>query len=242
MPIIQPSQYDCDNMQTGDIVFVKTVGTMYKYFRKWFLKDKVKIKVRHDWSDDSKYDEYYQEDCVLIYAYEVACIQKYDDVPCNISRSLNAGVSKTIKLDLLQIGLYNVQIVLDKHTTLTLPTHYFQQAIDKNIEIMKNVEDSRKIQEAIKFQKYKGEYFKKYVIDNNIDTWNALYCAICGNKIEFKFNQDGIQINNCCSCGTTKFPLDNITYDEFSLWYANQVITHPEVDNYYGKFWFKKGE
>lgn len=242
MPIIQPSQYDCDNMEMGDIVFVKSVSPIYGFIRKWFLKDKLKIRVKHDWSGSDTYDEYYQEDCVLIYAYEVACVQKYNDVLCNVSRSINARASKTIKLDTLQVGLYNVQIVIDKNNTLTIPTYYFHQAIDKNTETLKSYEDSRKVKEAIKFQKYKGDYFKKYVEHNNIDLWNAVYCSICGERVEFKFNSDSVQVLNYCKCGSLKFPLTNISYDEFSLWYTNQVVAHPEVAKYYGEFWFKKEE
>lgn len=240
MPIIQPSQYDCDNMENGDVVYVKTVNPIYKYIRKWFLKDKVKIRVRHNWSSNLRYDEYYQEDCVLVYAYEVACVQQYKSVPCTISKSINAKASRRLKLDLLQIDLYNVQIVIDKHTTLTLPTLYFQQSIDKNINTLKAYNDTRKIKEAIKFQKYKGDYFKKYVAKNNITLWNAVYCSICGEQVEFNFNSDGVKIVNCCKCGALKFPLTSITYDEFSLWYTNQVVTHPEVAKYYGDFWFKR--
>ena len=240
MPIVQPSQYDCDNMESGDIVFVRTVSPLYKFMRKWFYKNKTKIRVRQDWSDTPKYEEFYQEDCILIYAYEVACVQKYDDVVCNISKSINAKVSKTIKLDLLQIGLYNTQIVLNKNTTLTLPTFYFRQAIEKNAETLKTFDDTRKVKEAIKFQKYKGDYFKKYVKDKGIEVWDALYCATCGEKVEFKFKEDNIDIINYCKCGVLKFPLNNITYDEFSLWYANQAVAHPEIAKYYKQFWFKE--
>lgn len=241
MPIIQPSQYDCDNMENGDVVFVRKVNPIYKYIRKWFMKDKLKIRVRKDLSTlDASYEEFYQEDCILIYAYEVACVQKYTNVPCNISRGINTKALKTIQLELLQIGLYNVQIVIDKHTTLTLPTHFFRQAVEKNTATLNAFNDNRKIKEAIKFQKYKGDYFKQYVVDNGIDLWNAVYCSVCGEPVEFKFTEDCIHIINHCKCKALKFPLTSISYDEFSLWYTNQVVTHPEVAKYYGEYWFKR--
>ena len=38
MPIIKPSQYECDKMKIGDMVFVNKPTFLYSWFRRHFLK------------------------------------------------------------------------------------------------------------------------------------------------------------------------------------------------------------
>ena len=102
-------------------------------------------------------------------------------------------------------------------------------------------DDSRKIKDAIRFQKYKGDYFKDYVSKNNISDWTPIYCSVCGKPVIFKFSEDSISIENECECESLKFPLKIITYDEFALWYANQVAV-PSIIKRYDSFWFKRGD
>ena len=224
----------------GDVVFVRKVGWLYAFLRKYFISNKPKIKVRRNWVEPAIYDEYYQEDCTLIYAYEVACIQKYENVLCNISRDVNASKFKTIKLPLIQVGLYNTQIVINKHLTLTIPTYYFHKAIDNNTEKLRQIEDGRKVQDAIKYQKYRGSYFSKRAKDYDITSWSPVYCSICGEPVEFEFLDNKVIIHNHCKCGTLDFPLEDISYDEFALWYTNQVTNHKSVRDYYASIWFEE--
>ena len=242
MPIHQPSQYNCDKMEKGDIVIVKSVGPIYKYIRKHFLKNKNKIRVRKDWEEPTTYIEYYQEDCTLLFAFEHDCIQTKNDVRYIYSSKFPFNISTVKTMKSLQVGLYNIQFNISDNESITIPMTDITSAIDKNREILKTHEDYRKIQEAIKYQRFKGDYFRKYVQDNNIDTWTASYCPVCGEKIIFGFmhDKDEIFVENACICNTTKFNLEKMTYDEFSLWYTNQVASPTALD-YFNKFWFKEG-
>ena len=235
----QPSQYDCDNMEVGDIVYVRKVNKIYNIYRKLFLKDLNKIKVRDGWTEPVKYQEYYQEDCTLMYQYELACIQKFDnEVPCMLSSDIGTKPLKTFILPLIQVGLYNIQIKVDNRHTYTFPTSYLKRAIEKNQDILNESEDNRKILDALKFQKYKGSYFKDYVIKNSIKEWTPIYCSVCGKSINFKFADD-ITVENNCDCGSLQFSLQKLSYDEFALWYTNQIV-NPSVIKKYNSFWFKE--
>lgn len=239
--IQQPSQYDCDNMQVGDKIFVKDVSPIYKFIRKYFLKDKPVIRVRSIWGkeDNDTYVTCYQEDCTLLYAFEVACVQVLENqVPCVITSSNKVLPEKVVMLPEVMIGLYNIVISMENQK-LTIPTSFIQHAIDKNQDILNAYDDTRKIQEAIKYQKFKGDYFKKYAKEHNIQTWQPIYCSICGKPLVFNFNSDNIEITNQCDCGALNFKLTNITYDEFALWYTNQIISKPIIDRY-NSVWFKK--
>ena len=59
MSIQQPSQYQVNNMEQGDIIFVRKQKLLYRIFRKLFL-DKPKIKVRKSWDTENEYNIYYQ--------------------------------------------------------------------------------------------------------------------------------------------------------------------------------------
>lgn len=238
MPIINPSQFECDKMEPGDVVFVRERGILYKWYRKHFKKDSLKIKVRKDWSEPIKYVIYYQEDCTLMFSYEIQCIQSFEnEVPCMISSSPGGKSLKTERLKNLQIGLYNIQITFKNDLTLTIPTNFFDNGIKNNQLRLKNIEDRRIMQEALKFQRYKAEHFKKVIKDKNIEQWIPSYCSICGNPVIFKFEEDKVVIDNKCNCNTLNLILSEMTYDELAVWYANQI--NPNVKKEYENFWFK---
>lgn len=240
--IQQPSQYDCDKMEMGDVVLVRHVSPIYKFIRKYFKKDLNIIKVRDGWEEPVKYNNYYQEDCTLLYKYEIACVQKFEnEIPCLFSKQVGTRTLKKRELPLVQVSLYNIQIALDKNHAITLPASYIYRALEENQRILKQCDDNRKVQDAIKFQKYKGSYFKKYVINNNINKWEPLYCSVCGHPLVFKFNSNDIQVENLCECKSLEFNLDKLSYDEFALWYANQVA-FPTVLKRYNDFWFNKDD
>ena len=93
MPIMNPSQYDCDNMEIGDVVFIKPRSFLYRFIRNHFYKDKLKIKVRDGWNEPTKYKIYYQEDCTLMYAWDIACMKQYENcVPVIYSNRLNSTI------------------------------------------------------------------------------------------------------------------------------------------------------
>lgn len=240
MAIPQPSQYQVDNMQQGDIVYVKKQNLLYRIYRKLFLH-RPTIKVRKDWSDDcTDYFLYYQEDCTLLYYYEVACVQQYEnEVPVLIGTNEGKKTLSTQTLKSLQVGLYNAMLNFNNGITITIPVDYFNDANRKNTMLLKQIDDSRIISDLLKFQRYKGNYFKKVVQDNNIKKWKASYCSVCGKPIEFIFKKDKVVIDNKCVCGEVILDKKEFSYDELAIWYYNQ--TNPIVKKVYDEFWFKKG-
>ena len=241
MPIVNPSQYDCNRMEKGDIVVVKSRSPLYKFIRKHFWKDKLKIKVRDGWTEPVKYKIEYQEDCTLMYAWDVACIKQYKNcVPCNIGhRPKEIGYKSQILKNLI-IGLYNIQIVLKDNTTLTLPANWFDQGIKANENTLKNIKDERMLQETLRYSNIKGSTFKNIVKRDNIEEWIPSYCNICGKPIIFKFNKDldKVVIDNQCSCGITKLKTSELSYDELALWYLTQL--NEDIIKIYKKFWFDR--
>lgn len=237
MPVPQPNQLQCDNMKPGDVVFVKQRSWLYKFIRKYIFKRLPNLRVRASWEEPIKYVEYYQEDCVLLYLYETRCVQEYNnEVPCLISLKEGSQIIKTFPIKKLQVGLYNIQLILNKWLTLTIPLQYIDNAIRKNEKLLQELEDSRKVQELLKFQRYKGNYFKKVVEDKKLEEWVPLHCSICGAPIAFKFNEDKILVDNNCVCGCTVTGAKEISYDELAVWYHSQL--NPNIKNIYKEFWF----
>lgn len=240
MSISQPSQYDVDNMEPGDMIYVTPRSSLYKWYRKLFKKDLLKLRVKRDIEKyTAGYDEYYQEDCTLIYAYENSCIQKYeDDVLVGVTHIKKKSKITTIKLKVLQISLYNVTMTLPDGTTYILPLDYIENAMQKNQMILKQCDKQKLIKDALKFQKYKGDYFYNYSREHNIKVWNSSYCSICGKPIKMYFKKDKVEIKNMCECGFNKLDLPEMSYDEFANWYAAQ--TDKIVKDRFKEFWFKK--
>lgn len=237
MPVPQPSQYQVDNMQQGDIIYIKKQKLLYRWYRNLFL-NKPKIRVKQFWGSVD-YKTVYQEDCTLLYYFEVMCVQNINnEVPVVIGRDSGTRSIYTTILKTLQVGLYNTMLVFPNGLTITLPTDYIGNSIRQNQHKLKKIEDARMVQEALKFQRYKGNYFKSYVEQHNIDRWVSAYCSVCGKPVEFIFNDDDITVNNNCKCGELKLDMKTMSYDELSIWYYNQ--TSPAVKKIYDKFWFGK--
>lgn len=240
MPIPQPNQYQLDNMKQGDIVYVRKRGLFYKLYRQFFT-NKPKVRVKKDWNTHSdEYDEYYQEDCTLLYYYEVVCVQQYNnEVPVLLGTNEGKYTISTTVLKSLQVGLYNAMLNFSNGLTLTIPVDYFNDANRKNTLLFKQIEDKRIVDDLLKFQRYKGKYFKDYVKAHNIKKWKASYCSVCGKPVEFIFKGDNVIIDNKCVCGELKLDKTSLSYDELSIWYYNQ--TNPNVKKVYDEFWFEKG-
>ena len=115
---------------------------------------------------------------------------------------------------------------------------YLNNAMRKNAQIIKQIDDQRMIDDLLKFQRYKGDYFKSYVERYNIRGWTAAYCSVCGQPVVFDFTPDKVIITNNCTCGELKLDKPEFTYDELAIWYYNQ--TSPNVKKVYDEFWFKK--
>lgn len=237
MAIHNPTQKDCDDMSENDIIFVKPRSLFYKLYRKFFLKDKIKIMFR-ELGRKGDIIEAYQEDCVLIYGYEIQCICSLkNEVPCMISKKPSDFTGKTILVKELKVGLNNIQIIFND-MTYTIPTAAFENAIKSNQYKLKQYGDSERIKEYLKFQKLKGEDFKKIALEKNITSMPISYCTICGKPVHFKFEEDNVKINNECECGGLTLNYNQITYDEFAIWYYTQI--NPIFKKRFDKIWFNK--
>ena len=239
MPIIKPSQYECDKMKIGDMVFVNKPTFLYSWFRRHFFKSLPKIKVVKSWQEPNEYVEYYQEDCVLVQAWELQCIQTYEnEVPYKLSLNPTDPGFSTKFLKTFKVGLYNTQLTFKNNLTLTIPTEFFDRAIRANQLQLKAIDDNRIIQESLKFQRYKGYHFKQQVENRNITEWIPSYCSVCGEPVIFKFNDDKVVIENRCNCGVLKLNMSELTYDELAVWFTNQI--NPDIKRIYTDFWFNK--
>lgn len=237
MSIKQPSQYQCDNMKKGDLVIVCNRSKLYKLIRKLFRKNLPKIRVRKSWNNDKEYNTYYQEDCTLLYEYELKCVQLYEKcVPYMFSLAENDAGLYTKLLQTLKIGLQNVQITLDSGITLTIPTQYFKSGIEANERIFNALDDRDKILDSIFYRRYKGSYFKQYVLKNNIHSYDASFCSVCGNPVVFQFNDNDVDVINLCNCGNTKINTDKMSYEDLSIWYASTINESAIKRN--KMFWF----
>jgi hypothetical protein len=240
MPIINPSQYDCDKMKPGDTIYIKPRNIFYKIYRNIFMKDAIKILVRKDWKKERPdYIECYQEDCILFFNYENQCIQVFKDVPYQISNKSNK-FHHYDKLDKLIVNLYEVQLVFKSGEVYTLHLDDIKRGIDKNNYILKQLDRNEIIQQNIKFQKYKGDTFKNIVKERNIKSWNFNYCFLCGKPLTCIFEDDKIYIKNECDCGNTKVDINSLSYDDFAIWFCSQ--TDSNIIKIYKKFWFNKEE
>lgn len=239
MPIKNPSQYECDQMEMGDIVFIKPRTRLYRFIRDHFYKDKLKIRVRDGWTEPAKYKTYYQEDCTLMFRWDVACMKEYKKcVPLMYSNSPKEQGYKTVILKSLNVGLYNIQIVFRNNKTLTIPTNWVAQGIKANENTLQNIKDERMINENLKFSNIKGQTFINIIKEKNIESWIPSYCTLCGNPVIFNFKEDKVVIENKCSCGLNKLNMNQLTYDEFALWYLTQV--NDVIKKQYKKFWFDR--
>lgn len=219
-------------------MYVKHRNLFYKLIRKLFL-NKSTIKVRADWKEPVRYNTYYQEDCMLMFEYEIKCIQTFEkEVACAVSledSKFNIGL---FVLKKLVVSLYNIQLIFNNGLTFTIPISFIETGIRRNEIVLNSISNAQLVEDSLKFHKYKGEYFKRYVKDNNITSWVPVYCSLCSKPLEFNFHEDKIIINNKCDCGLNKFNMNEMSYNEFALWYANQVT--PIVKKRYNEFWFKK--
>lgn len=240
MSISQPSQYQCDNMQFGDVVYVKQRNFLYRLYRSLFGKNKNRILVRTDWvKPKPDYNEYYQEDCTLIYNYELKCVQTLkSQVPYIVGYGSIGNVSTGV-LQSVDVGLYNI-ILQFKKFRITIPTDMIDNAIKKNELLLKTIEDSRLIMERLKFEKYKGSTFQKIVQQRNITQWIPCYCTVCGKPIIFIFDKDYVSLQNNCECGNITLNKQKFSYDEFAVWFSGQ--TDKNLMKKYKQFWFDSEE
>lgn len=240
MAVQQPNQYQCNQMEKGDIIFVKHRSFIYKLIRELLYSNKPKLTVRKDWNEPPSYVTYYQEDCVLMYSYELQCIQSIkNDIIGVLGYGKQNKIVSSFKIKRVDVSLYNIQLVFKSGFVLTIPLDKITNAMKQNELNLKLIEDNRKIQTNLKYIRYKGSYFKNYVEQNNIKHWKAQYCTVCGKPITFRFKKDEILINNGCTCGNLSLNIQKMTYDEFAIWYASQV--NSVIEKHYREFWFKEG-
>lgn len=234
MSIVNPSQYDCDNMEQGDMIVVKYRNPIYKWYRDKFQTDKIKIHVRVNWDTDEKVERY-QEDCTLLFSWEILgkCDMK-DTVPYFTGYN-NKLIKIPKKLQNLQFGTENTQLTLKSGINILLPTQYIREGITKLDSITSAVDEQRQIKQALKFARYNGEFFKKKVQELDIKIWDISYCNVCGKSISIDFSNEEPHIYNRCECGNTKLQEEDINYDMVAYWYNRQVVD--VIRNRYKEFW-----
>lgn len=234
MAISNPSQYECDNAQKGDLVFIRKRSSIYKWYRKWFLKDKIKINIRKDWETEERVTVY-QEDCTLLFSWEIQGKSEYlDEVPYYIGFKTNFIKSGNL-LKKLQFGSENICIVLKSGFSILIPTSAIRNGLNKMDNVRKDIDENRQIQQALKFARYKGDFFKKRCKELELTEWTISYCIVCGNSVKIKFDKEEPYIENCCDCGNMMVKSEPITWDTVAFWY-NSRTQQPVIDKY-KEFW-----
>ena len=113
-----------------------------------------------------------------------------------------------------------------------------EMSIKFNENTLRSIKDDRMIKESLKYSNIKGNTFKNIVKQDKIEEWIPSYCNICGKPVIFKFNDEKVVIDNQCNCGITKLKMNELSYDEFALWYLTQI--NDDIKKIYKKFWFDR--
>ena len=130
MAINSPSQYECDNMKQGDLISVRQRNSLYKWYRKNFLKDKIILNIRKDWSSDERI-KVYQEDCTLLFSWELLgkCEFK-NEVPYFIGYN-GKFIRRVKRLKILQFGSENINIVLNSGLSILINLQDIKEIFSK---------------------------------------------------------------------------------------------------------------
>lgn len=234
MSICNPSQYECDNMKQGDLIVVQNRPLLYKWYRAHFQKDKLILNLRKDWNTSEKVKAY-QEDCTLLFSWEILGKSEFiDEVPYFTGYD-EKYIKGTKKLHKLQFGSENISIVLKSGLSILIPTNKVRAGLDKMDNTRQTIDEQRQIQQALKFARYKGDFFKQRQKELNKDEWIINYCIVCGNPIKIKFGEENPQVENTCNCGNMVVKNEPIDWDTVAYWFNRQI--NPIVIKKYKKFW-----
>lgn len=234
MAINQPSQYECDKAEPGDTIIIRKRNFLYRWYRDIFQKHKIKLKVRKDWTSNERI-ECYQEDCTLLYKWEVQGQVSYDDeIPYRTGyRGTILGSAK--KLNKVKFGSENILFILHSGLTFIVPTSLIRDGLSKMDNIRNNIDLDRQVHEALKFARFKGDYFKNKCAELNKEYWPISYCSVCGDPVKIEFREEGPYVNNTCKCGNMSVKSEYITWDVVAYWFNSQ--TQRQVVNKYKEFW-----
>lgn len=238
----KPTQYELNNLNEHDMVVIIQRTFLYQLLRKLFNSNPDFVTV-NSYVINGKYiqnkpQQFYAEDCLIVYDYEVICQHEYkQDVYYNLSKYPMA-VGKRYKARKLSVSLYNINMEFEDGMIITIPLQPIELCIAKNKQKLQEMNKDKLIEQNLKFMRYKGETFRDIVKERKIRQWTCSYCSICGKPVQFIFHKDVINIINKCECSNTKLDLTEMTYDEFAIWYAGQTdnIIKKRLD----KFWFNK--
>lgn len=236
MAIHNPSQYDCDNMEPGDIVYVCERSWLYNLIRKLFYKDKLKLKIKLDLNKD-EYKVYYQEDCTILSEYDLKCVQTYEnEVPFAISTSPSKHSIYFNTLKTFKMGLLNTQLIFNNDITITIPTNIFENAIKSNEHIIRNIDTTRMVRDNLRFATIKSDTLRTQITKKHLRKYKAAFCPVCGKPLVFTFKKDKVDIKNTCECGDLSVSRSTMSYDELALWYNSATSRSEQQRN--KEYWF----
>ena len=237
MSKINPNQYDCDSMEQGDMIWVRPRSFLYKIYRNLFKKNLLKIKVKESF-DSNIIKEFYQEDCILMYAWDLLCIQSLKNtVPYTISNDAKFVKYTTKVIPEVIVGLSSIQFKF-KRLTFTIPLYYIDNAIKSNNFKLKTIKDTRMIRTLSEDLKYKADYYKNKVVKDNIKEWITGYCNICGEPLKLVFNENDIDVISLCNCGQNKTLINKMSYDELATYIGCEL--NECAQKVFWNFWFKE--
>ena len=234
MPKPYPSQFDCDNMEPGDLIVFKKRPYVYRFIREHLLNDKIKINVRKDWGNhQDEYISYYQEDCVLFYKYELNSTQKKGGILGKKHFFMTYNKIFDVSVDLENLYITDTRF----NSIISIPIGTVSDLLELSRKNLLHNQRQSLVKQAVKCCRYDGAFFKRVVSERNIKSWNMMYCSICGKPLVVKFNSDNIDVVSLCQCGNLGVDLPNITYDDFAITFNSQ--TSDSARKVYDKFWLK---
>lgn len=230
-----PSQYDCNNMDKDDMIMIKPKNSLYKWYRRNFLKNKIILKLNPN-QNNLKVNEAYQEDCTLFTGAEINCIREYkQEIPCMLSETFFGQEFLTYDpIKYMQVGLNNTVIKFSDRTYI-VPTETLRTNIANVYNAHNQYMYRKDLEKNLKYTKFTGAYIKDKVEKENIKEWTSSYCEVCGNPIIFKFNEDNVQLENNCTCGNIITENNKLTYNDFAFWYHSQM--HKNIKKKFEDFW-----
>lgn len=232
-----PSQYQCDNISKDDQIVIIQRNPFYKWYRKYFMKDKIILNIKMNYSD-REYKQAYQEDCYIITGAEIASIQnKYLDSICLKFYKTLPKLKIPVKLEYLEIGLKNTVLQFSDGNSYILDTFELKSYFD-NLELRYNQYNTKKeLENKLKFTNITGSYLIDKVKTKNIKEWLSTYCEVCGNPVIFRFYDNKVVIDNKCDCGNIDINETELSYNDMALWY--HCLTNKVLKKKFEDFWRK---
>lgn len=233
MSLQNPSQFQVDNLHSGDIIHIKSRSGLYKLVRNLFFRNKQKLSIYNKATGQT--EMVYQEDCVIIYESDIASYVQLLNVDCMYTNDFLFKLFIPTKLDQVYVNDSSFCIKTKYGSHFVIPLDTINKLFNTRDIQIKNSQNSREIYNNIHYGIYNEEFFKNQVNKKHIKSWNYTFCNTCGKPVKMTFLKDKILISTTCVCGCVNIKIKELTYTQFCDWFNSE--TDKNIKNYYKQFW-----